>query len=186
VHDVSLVTSMFVPALIAQGGWRRRTVAPPAAAPSAASPAATQHPQVRSHATAQTCAHMLAAQAHHEASSPSQVHVVAPPRSRSIRKCVRMSPAHPAGHLTAGHGTAGTPRGTPRGGGGGRKQRPDAVPLERQLRRGLTALARAVALEALGLSASVAGGAQTVLQVSCFPGAQLTLEAERPFQASAV
>lgn len=41
----------------------------------------------------------------------------------------------------------------------------DTVPLERQLRRGLTALARAVALEALGLSASVAGGAQAVLQV---------------------
>lgn len=66
---------------------------------------------------------------------------------------------------------AGTPGGAPRGshgGGGGSTRRsasPGSVPLERQLRRGLTALARAVALEALGLSASVAGGAQAVLQV---------------------
>lgn len=37
--------------------------------------------------------------------------------------------------------------------------------LERQLRRGLSSLARAVAIEALGLSATVAGGAQALLQV---------------------
>lgn len=63
----------------------------------------------------------------------------------------------------------GTPRGdrTPRSraAGGVGASSADTVPLERQLRRGLTALARAVALEALGLSASVAGGAQAVLQV---------------------
>lgn len=103
------------------------------------------------------------------------------PGNRKIR-----SRMHHAYQYVAGPGVTGTPRGTPRGGNGSRKQRPDAVPLERQLRRGLTALARAVALEALGLSASVAGGAQTVLQVSCFPGAQLTFEAERPLQASTV
>lgn len=41
--------------------------------------------------------------------------------------------------------------------------------LERQLRRGLSSLARAVAIEALGLSASVAGGAQTLLQAPPSP-----------------
>lgn len=38
------------------------------------------------------------------------------------------------------------------------------VALTRQLRRGVTSLARAVTLEALGLGASVAGGADFVLR----------------------
>ena len=48
--------------------------------------------------------------------------------------------------------------------GGSRRSGSAEVALTRQLRRGVTSLARAITLEALGLGASVAGGADFVLR----------------------